>query len=100
MAQPVARIGDTVTIGCSVHGTVSGTLQTGSPTTKADGIAVCRLNDTGVLSCGHPFKVISSSAVSSADGIHIARVTDQVQITSGASGTGTIVTGSPTTSSN
>lgn len=93
MAQKVARVNDKVQCLCIAHGNIYfGTILTGSATVTVDGRAVARLNDTGLLDCGHTFKIIGSSAVSSADGIGVARANDQVQCLVG--GTGFITTGS------
>lgn len=95
MAQ-IARVGDSVSCFCAGHGsgstTFTGTIQTGSSTFKVNGTAVARLNDTGLLTCGHTFTIITASSIGGNSGIGIARVGDTVQ--SAAGGTGTITSGS------
>lgn len=101
MASPVARVTDSVICNCSAHGpNKTGTISTGSGTVTADGKAVARLGDTGVLVCGHHFRITSASTVTDADGIKVARVGDSINLPVDLNGTflgtGTITSGSPT----
>lgn len=97
--QKVARIGDTVTGICNGSGhaagrAFTGTWQTGSPNVFANEIPIVRLNDTGITDCGHHFYASTASAYHKANNIFIHRVTDQVIVVEG--GSGTTITGSPT----
>lgn len=94
MAQGVARLGDTVTGTCRAPvanhpRTFTGTWTTCSGVCTLDGKGIIRVNDTGITDCGHHFKAITGSAKSSADGLAIHRVGDQVQVIEGGEGTST-----------
>lgn len=93
-AEKIARIGDPIQATCSIHGGVGGQWVTGSPTVFADGIAVVRLGDRGIASCGHGFSATGASSVGFANGIRIHRVGDELILDPG--GTGVTVSGSPT----
>lgn len=100
MASPVARVTDSVICNCNSHGiNRTGTINAGSPTVTADGKAVARLGDTGLLNCGHTFTITGGcSAVDTANGIAVAKVGSTVTCIAG--GTGTITSGSPNVSTN
>jgi hypothetical protein len=96
--KAVARIGDEVTGICNAHESsvsFTGQWETGSPTVTADGIAVVRLGDTGLASCGHHFHATTASSVMTADGIAVHRVDDLIEILDAGGGSGSSTTGSP-----
>ncbi len=94
MAQ-IARVNDSVIASCSVHGSRTGTILTGSGVGDSSSRAIARVGDTGSLTCGHTFIITGGSAIGDILGIKIARVNDSIQVTGGASGTGHITSGDP-----
>lgn len=96
MAQ-IARIGDSVQANCSVHGSRTGTItvSVGSTPGDSDTKPIAKVTDTGTLTCGHTFVIVSGSSIGDILGHPIARVGDTINVTGGASGTGTITSGSP-----
>lgn len=96
MGQRVARIGDQVTAVCSVHGQVTGTFNQGSNVGVADGLGICLVGHTGLLTCGHGFQATAGSHIMDVQGVPVVRVGDPVIVINGATGDGTITTGSPT----
>jgi uncharacterized Zn-binding protein involved in type VI secretion len=98
--QPVARVGDTAEGICYAHGSPvhwTGQFNIGSGGFTVDGNNAVVIGDTGPTSCGHTFKCITGSPIFTGLGIPVGRVTDLVIVIQG--GNGTIITGSPTTSS-
>ncbi len=97
------RINDTLQGTCPVHGVLTNAHYTaGSPTVKANGIAVVRIGDLGVADCGHQIKANTASSVLKADGIAVTRVGDKAKfwINDALVGELTALAGSPTVDSN
>lgn len=93
-AEPIARVGDLVTGTCNSHGFWTGVIGTGASTSNCDGSAIARVDDTGLMSCGHTFKITTGSPDGhTCEGKLIARKTDQVIVLI-VGGTGTIQEGS------
>lgn len=82
--QPVARHSDHISHGGSITGACS-------PSTRADGLAVARLNDTVTCNIHSTQHIVSASTIRLADGLGVARLGDLISC--GA----TITTGSPST---
>ena len=93
--KAVARVGDTCTLTCSVHGPVTGTFFEGTSEYTANGLNVVLVDHRGTATCGHQFKATSGSAVVSAEDKPVVRVGDTVQFIT-SSGVGEVLTGSPT----
>lgn len=95
----IAKIGDTGSGYCSSHDrSVSVTFTTGSPSVNAEGIAVVRVGDKGIASCGHSTTATSGSPNVNANGIAVHRVGDAGVIDAG--GSYTCVSGASTVSAN
>lgn len=89
----VARVGDSVTGTCkadSKHGSVTGTIVTGSPDTFEQNIPISRIGDTVTFSCGHSAQIVSGSPNVFVNDIPVARVGDNVD----GDVSGVIITGS------
>ena len=72
MAYKVARVGDTGTGVCTQHDTpqvVTVTFTTGSPNHFCDGLAVVRVGDYGIASCGHQAQAVTGSSILFLDGL-------------------------------
>lgn len=92
----VARIGDSwsgVCVCCDGSPAVTGSVETGSGTTFADGQGVARIGDIVRGSCGHMGTINSGSSIMRADGIGVSRLGD----TTIGCLIGSITSGSPTT---
>ena len=101
MAQPVARVGDSVSGTCTAHDDdtpFTGAIVTGSGVTSVEGSPVARVDDTGTTSCGHNFIITSGSAIFFCDGKAVARVGDTISVIEG--GSGTITSGAANVSAN
>jgi uncharacterized Zn-binding protein involved in type VI secretion len=97
--RAVARVGDSCTLSCQVHGTVSGPFFEGVGNATADGLNIVLVGHRGTASCGHTYRATSGSTIASINGIPLVRVGDPVQFID-VSGTGVVVTGSPVVLSN
>ncbi len=81
MSKPIARLGDSCSGTCFAHESpvsVTGTIESGSPTSSTDGKPTARLGDSVSFSCGHKGTINSGSAVSNTDGKPTARLGDSV----------------------
>ena len=97
MSRRIARIGDRTFGSCSVHGSVGGTIVTGSSNNFINDRRIARLGDTVIADCGHDAVIItaSSTVFSTLDkGQKVARLGDQVR---GSSYIAQIITASPDT---
>lgn len=82
MFSPVAKIGD---IFFHADSGAEGVLVSGSPTTKANGISICRVGDEGVCDEHGPTTVAQGSLILVDNGQPVARLGD-------AMGCGAIIT--------
>lgn len=89
----VARVGDSCSVICSVHGARTATIITGS-SNVFNGVAIARKGDTVRATCGHTGIITSGSATVFVNGLEVARVGDTIG--SGILVSGTITTGSST----
>jgi len=95
--QAVARVGDTGSGICTLHGVTpvayTVTFTTGSPIGTLDGAAICVVGSQGLATCGHTTTALTGSATCTLGGLAIHRVGD-----TGTTGGGsyTVITGSPT----
>jgi uncharacterized Zn-binding protein involved in type VI secretion len=89
----VARIGDSCSVICSVHGARTATIITGS-TDVFNGVGIARKGDTVRATCGHTGIITSGSATVFVNGKEVARVGDTIG--DGTLTSGTIVSGSST----
>lgn len=87
----IARIGDSCSVICSVHGARTGTIITGS-TDVLNGPGIARKGDTVRASCGHTGIITSGSSTVYINGVEVARIGDTI-------GEGTITSGTITSGS-
>lgn len=75
----VSRVSDIGVGVCPCHKVPVGYVTafvTGSPKTNADGLAVHRVTDVGVASCGHPTVALTGAGKTFADGLKVHRTGD------------------------
>lgn len=95
-SQAVARVGDTGSGICTLHGQTpvayTVTFTTGSPIGTADGSAICVVGSQGIATCGHTTTALTGSPTCTLGGFAVHRVGD-----TGTTGGGsyTVITGSP-----
>lgn len=80
MTAKIMRVGDIFSGSCNTHGIITGTITTGSSTTKANNIAIARVGDRGTCSCGHTFTITSGSNIVKVDGVGICRLGDTATV--------------------
>lgn len=101
--KAICRLGDTASGVCLNHSSVqawTGVIDSVSGGFTADGIQVAVLDDEGIASCGHRFKVSTGSSVCvGVTGKQVARVGDSVLMVIPGTGGGTLTGGSPNVSS-
>jgi uncharacterized Zn-binding protein involved in type VI secretion len=101
MPPKIARVGDSFSGHCQVHGNITGTITTGSTLTKDEAKDIARVGDVVTGSCGHKGVIKTGSSLWIDETKAVARVGDTVGI--GNPGdridSGTITSGSNLTNS-
>lgn len=101
--KAICRLGDMASGTCLNHGSAqawTGPLDSVSGGFTVNGIEAAVLDDEGLASCGHRFKVSTGSSVCTGiTGKQVARVGDSVLMVIPGTGGGTLTTGSPNVSS-
>ena len=93
MGRGIARVGDRTTGTCSVHGSVGGTIISGSTNTVVNSRLEARIGDTVLADCGDTGIISSGSSSIVTNGRVTARIGDSVSGTYSA----TIISGSADT---
>lgn len=98
MGLPVARLGDSWSGICSAsgHGSVTGTIVSGSALTLDESKQLARVGDQVIASCGHTGQIITGSALTLDESKQVARIGDRI---GGSTLFGQIITGSSLTTS-
>lgn len=96
MGLPIARIGDSWSGTCSIHGSVTGIIVGGSGLTLDESKQVARVGDQVIATCGHTGQIVTGSGLTLDESKQVARIGDQI---AGSTLSGQITTGSSLTMS-